>query len=270
MGWKMQEVITSENNERVKNLKKLYRKKQRKEQGKFILEGYRVIDEALKARAEVDLVYLTSDFATTPEGKDIINRIKPEKVVLLDIRILNKIADTTSPQGIIAVANEPGYIIDDLFVDANLILVLDRLQDPGNMGTIIRTAVAAGVNGIITLKGCVDIYNLKVLRATMGAVFSIPIITDIEFKEFKRVIREKAADFLLVSTDTSAKGYYTEYEYEKPVLLVVGNEANGIREELLKMSNMVIKIPIYGQIESLNAAIATGIIVYKVLEKKNR
>jgi TrmH family RNA methyltransferase len=266
----MREVISSENNDRVKYLKKLYRKRQRKDQGKYILEGYRIIDEALQSRAEIDTLYITPEFAITQKGKGLLARIEPDKVVFLEERLLNKLADTATPQGIIAIAIEQDYKLEDLFGNSGLILVLDRLQDPGNMGTIIRTAVAAGADGIITLKGSVDIYNLKVLRATMGAIFNIPIITNMEFAEFKEIIRGKGKEFLLVSTDTSGERYYTEYEYNKPVILVVGNEANGIRKEILKLSNLVIKIPIIGQIDSLNAAVAAGIVIYKILEKKNR
>ena len=145
------------------------------------------------------------------------------------------------------------------------ILVLDRIQDPGNMGTLIRTAAGAGIDGIVVLKGCVDIYNLKVLRATMGAVFSIPIITRLE----KDLFREKivAGDYYLVCTDIAGEKYYYEVTYRQPTVFVIGNEAQGIAEDLLALASCRVKIPMAGEIDSLNAAVSGGIVLYDYLRK---
>lgn len=262
-------VISSESNEKVKNLRKLYHKRQRKKEGKFILEGYRIIDEAFKAGAVIESIFMTPEFASGEEGRDIIGRINNREAVnLLEDILLKKISDTDTPQGIIAVAREVNYNPEDMFREAQIILVLDRIQDPGNMGTIIRTAVAAGADGIISLKGCVDIYNLKVLRSTMGAIFNIPVL-HMDLAEFKEVIIEKSRDFEVVGTGLSGNRYHYEPTYSKPVMLIIGNEACGVRDDLLKLSDYIVKIPIIGRIDSLNVAVATGIILYRIVEEKN-
>ncbi|QTL98582.1 RNA methyltransferase [Iocasia frigidifontis] len=263
----MNGVISSTGNVRIKYLQKLYLRKYRKKEGKFILEGYRIINEALNSNADFETIFLTPSFYDSPEGQKITNLVGRDMVVLVEEGLLNELADTVTPQGVIGVVDEPVYHIND-FIDKGIILVLDRLQDPGNMGTVIRTAVAAGVAGIIVLKGSVDIYNLKVLRATMGAVFNIPIITDIELAAFKELLVSQLSTYNLIAADLSGKEYYYNINYNPRSMLVIGNEAHGVSREILEMADRLIKIPIIGDIDSLNAAIAAGIIMYKALEEK--
>ncbi len=296
----MKEVISSEQNERVKSLKKLYNKKKRRQKGKFVLEGFRIIDEALKADAVFDYMFMSPDFYKSTEGQSLIkaylkddnnnkgnsdnknhhnynedsdnanrNDNKEENLIIIEEKLLSKIADTNSPQGVIAVVNEPEYDISDIFCQENengKLLLLDRIQDPGNMGTIIRTAVAAGIDGIIILKGSVDIYNLKVLRATMGAIFNIPLLKDVTMEEFLELYNGVSEKCQLIAADLSADLYYHQLEYDFPFIIAIGNEANGLNDKIVNSANYLVKIPIIGDIDSLNAAIATGILVYKALE----
>ncbi len=259
------EVITSINNPRIKYLRKLTDNRQRKKEGKFILEGYRLIEEALRSGASIDTIFMTPEFADSREARDITEMITEQGLVIpVDERLFNRMADTINPQGIIAIAEEPVY--DSSFlIDAELVLVLDRLQDPGNMGTMIRTALAAGVDGIICFKGSVDIYNLKVLRSTMGAIFNLPILTGVDMAYFRKI----TADFRVISADLSGQVYHYEPEYKAPVMLIIGNEAHGVRGELLELSNQIVKIPILGQIDSLNASVAGGIMLYEIALKKS-
>ncbi len=281
----MREIISSEQNDRVKLLKKLYNKKKRRQKGKFVLEGLRIIDEALKADAVFDNMFMSPDFYKSTEGQTLIkaylkgdnnsdncNDYKEDKLIIIEEKLLSKIADTSSPQGVIAVVNEPEYDISEIFCQENengKLLLLDRIQDPGNMGTIIRTAVAAGIDGIIILKGSVDIYNLKVLRATMGAVFSIPLLKDVTLENFFGLYKNIGKNYQLIAADLSADLYYHQMDYQPPFIIAIGNEANGLSDKIVNSSNCRIKIPIVGDIDSLNAAIATGILVYKALEKNH-
>lgn len=264
----LKEIINSEQNKRIKSLKKLYNKRTRRNKGKFILEGYRIIEEALKSMIVFDNIYMTPDFFQSKQGQSIVfefeKKYSSKNIIMVEDKILNMIADTHSPQGIIGTVNEREYLLDEVFMNKGTLLLLDRIQDPGNMGTIIRTAVAAGIDGIIVLKGSVDIYNLKVLRSTMGAIFKIPLIQDLELEDFLDLFTN--SEYKLVSTDLSADKYYYQLDFPHSVIIAIGNEANGLQEELLAKSDYRIKIPIIGEIESLNAAIAAGIILYKVIE----
>lgn len=269
----MKEIISSEQNNRVKSLKKLYNKQKRRQKGKFILEGYRIIHEALKSDARFDNIFMSPEFYKSQEGQDILalftDKDPDNNLLLMEEKLLKKIADTNTPQGVIAVVNEPEYLVEDIFSPNNKmgkLLLLDRIQDPGNMGTIIRTAVAAGIEGIIILKGSVDIYNLKVLRATMGAIFNIPLLKDISLEEFLNIYQEQAKNYQLIAADLAGELYYHQLEYIEPFIIAIGNEANGLQKKLIDSANHLIKIPIIGDIDSLNAAMATGIIVYKALE----
>lgn len=261
------EVISSEHNDKVKYLKKLYSSRNRKKMGKFILEGYRIIEEAVKAGAEFDKIYMTVDFYKSKQGKLIYKLTDTNSIYFLEKKLLVEMADTSNPQGIIAVVNDIDYRIDDLFHRTSSLLLLDRIQDPGNMGTIIRTAAAAGFDGIIILKGSVDIYNLKVLRATMGAIFNIPVIKNISLDLFNEYYQRHSQKYKLISTDLTGSKYYYHLDYNDPVILTIGNEANGISDSLLQLSDEIVKIPMSGEIESLNAGIAAGIIMYKVVER---
>lgn len=272
----MESIISSEQNNKIKSLRKLYDKRYRKKQGKYILEGFRIIKEALNAGAVFDDIYVTPEFYKSDHGGQVLgllkkninidfNKISP---VILESKLMNNIADTNNPQGIIAVVNEVQYNVEDVLDNSTLLLLLDRIQDPGNMGTMIRTAVAAGVDGLIILKGSVDIYNLKVLRATMGSIFNIAFIKDLGLEEFIDLYRKKASNYTLVSTDISARKYYYDLDYRGKIIIAIGNEANGLNRKIVDISKYKVKIPIIGEIDSLNAAMAGGIILYEVLRKK--
>ncbi|MFQ9289014.1 MAG: TrmH family RNA methyltransferase [Intestinibacter bartlettii] len=170
--------------------------------------------------------------------------------------------DTENTQGILAVLRyKERDLVNNINQDDKFVLILDRIQDPGNMGTIIRTADSAGVDAIILLKGCVDIYNPKVIRSTMGSIFDMNIIqtTQDEAVDFL-----KANNFDIVSSYLHTESYYNETTYDGKIALVIGNEANGINDELISKSDKLVKIPIYGNAESLNAAISAAILMYEI------
>ncbi|MFW5998174.1 MAG: TrmH family RNA methyltransferase [Bacillota bacterium] len=254
------DIINSDSNTYIKYLKKLYNTRQRKKEGMFILEGTRIIEEAAKSGIKFEYLYITPEYKT--ENLDIdLNNLE---IKYVEKNLLEDIASTVTPQGIIAVVNKPDYNFSKLN-NKNCILVLDRVQDPGNMGTLIRTAVAAGIDGIIALKGCVDIYNLKVIRATMGAIFNIPLLTRIDIEKFLDIYQNNK--FTLIATDINGNNIYEKDKYPEPVFLVIGNEAEGIRNEILDVADQILKIPILGQIDSLNAGITGGIIMYDYVGK---
>ena len=261
----MKEIISSNKNDKIKYLKKLYKSSKRKKEGKFVLEGYRLIKHAYQSGAKFDYVFVTKSFSESREYEELVTNNDLNNIsILITEELVNKISDTINPQGIIAVVYEMDSDITQIINRNKNILVLDRIQDPGNLGTIIRTAAAAGFGGIISLKGTVDIYNLKVLRATAGAIFNIPFINKLDYNNFRKILKENFSDYKMICADVNTELLYNEFEYDDKNILVIGNEGNGIRNELLEKADKKIKIPLNNNIESINAAMAAGIIMYEI------
>ena len=239
----MSMIITAKDNDKIKYTKSLLKSKNRNKESKFIIEGYRILTLAIECRAKLDYVFINEDFEKKQEHKEFLETLKKKdiRVYKTTNKIFEDLTDTENTQGIIGVVKFKQRTLEKNLTDDNrFVLILDRIQDPGNMGTIIRTADAAGVDAIIALKGCVDIYNPKVIRSTMGSIFDI------------------------VSSYLDTNNYYNTVEYNYKTALVIGNEANGINEELVSKSDVLVKIPIYGKAESLNAAISSAILMYEI------
>lgn len=265
----MTEIISSSQNSRVKYLNKLYRSRTRRKEGVFVLEGKRLIEAASAGGADFLEVFLSPAFFKAAENQALISDLKNEtEIILVEKHLLEKTASTVNPQGIIAVVNESVSAGEGFFSTADKVLLLDRIQDPGNMGTMIRTAAAAGFDGIIALKGSVDIYNQKVIRSTMGAIFSIPIWQKLSKKDFLSEIKKNAAGHELLAADLDAEEYYFEHKYSSKLILMIGNEANGLDQDLLEKADTKIKIPLNEKIESLNAAQAAAVIAFEILAQK--
>ena len=260
----MSMIITAKDNDKIKYTKSLLKSKNRNKESKFIIEGYRILTLAIECRAKLDYVFINEDFEKKQEHKEFLETLKKKdiRVYKTTNKIFEDLTDTENTQGIIGVVKFKQRTLEKNLTDDNrFVLILDRIQDPGNMGTIIRTADAAGVDAIIALKGCVDIYNPKVIRSTMGSIFDMNIIHCTQ----EECLRElKSKDFNIVSSYLNTDNYYHETDYGKKVALVIGNEANGVNDELIDESDILVKIPIYGNAESLNAAISSAILMYEI------
>ena len=211
-----------------------------------------------------EYVFINEDFEKKQDHKVLLEELESKniKIYKTSNKIFSEMVDTENTQGILAVLRyKERDLVNNINQDDKFVLILDRIQDPGNMGTIIRTADSAGVDAIILLKGCVDIYNPKVIRSTMGSIFDMNIIqtTQDEAVDFL-----KANNFDIVSSYLHTESYYNETTYDGKIALVIGNEANGINDELISKSDKLIKIPIYGNAESLNAAISAAILMYEI------
>ena len=257
-------MISSKDNEKVKYTKSLLKTKNRNKENKFIIEGYRILTLAIECNVDLDYVFINEDFERKKEHLDFINILnnKNVKIYKTTNKIFDELIDTENTQGILAVVGFKNRDIDNNIKNSHkFVLILDRIQDPGNMGTIIRTADAAGVDAIINLKCCVDIYNPKVIRSTMGSIFDMNIIHSTQ-EDALRVLKNN--NFEIVSSFLNTENYYNEVNYKDKVALVIGNEANGVNDELIKESDTLVKIPIYGNAESLNAAISSAILMYEI------
>ncbi|SIR53948.1 TrmH family RNA methyltransferase [Halanaerobium kushneri] len=262
------DIISSSQNDKVKYLNKLYRSRNRRKEGVFILEGKRLIEAALAGGADFKQVFLTPAFFKSAENDNLLADLKlKSEFIYLEEQLLKETASTVNPQEILAVVKESVFKGEDFYQQADKILLLDRIQDPGNMGTMIRTAVAAGFDGVIALKGSVDIYNQKVIRATMGGIFSIAVRQKLSQEEFMSEIDSRAADYELLAADIEAEEYHFQHRYQDKLILMIGNEANGIDQKLLAAATSKIKIPLAGEIESLNAAVAASVISFEILSQ---
>lgn len=230
-------------NKQEKLIRLLQQKKYRKQEGLFVVEGKKMIDEALQSDFNVEFI--------ATEGRE---EVKDENATLfsVDSKRMKKISSLTNPPGILAVIQKNKIKAED----GDLILVLDEIKDPGNLGTIIRTAEAFGIRSIVCSKDTVDCYSPKVVQATMGAIFRM----NISYTDLLSFIKEKAETYSVYASHLMGKNLY-ETELIKPSILVMGNESNGISDELMKEISNTLKIPMAGQSESFNVSIATAILL---------
>ncbi|MBU5677001.1 23S rRNA (guanosine(2251)-2'-O)-methyltransferase RlmB [Alkaliphilus sp. MSJ-5] len=264
-------LISSENNSIIKHIKSLQLKKQRVRHLQFTVEGVRIVEECLKHNGDIEYVIFSEELHQVQGGSDLLNKVssKGHTIYQLPSQLFSKLATTESPQGIMAVVNMKNSSLEDLKfedVDNLFFVILDRIQDPGNMGTIIRTAESAKVDAVIITKGSVDPYNSKTLRATMGAIFHLPII-QCDNDVWIEYLKQKNVELIAADLDTDKT--YIDIDYNKNIGIVIGNEANGINSNILSSVDERVIIPILGKIESLNASVAAGILIYKAAEEKH-
>lgn len=255
-------TITSKDNEIIKHIKKLKEKKYRDQYNEFIIEGTKMIEEALEEKAKIKSIIICDDCKNQGAiPSDLMYEIAKLDCIYVSEKVFNTITDVINPQGIMAVLEKP--VSSENVIDYNNenFLILDNIQDPGNMGTILRTADSLNIKQIIVSKGSADVYNLKVVRSTMGAIFRVKVI---ETENLVKTIKEmKKHKIKVYATDLRTDKSIYDVDYNKSAI-VIGNEANGVSEDVLKESSERIKIPMLGKTESLNVAVATSIILYQV------
>lgn len=254
-------VITSRDNVLYKQTAKLLRKKSRDETGQFLLEGTKPLRDALEMGLMIEKV-----FACT--GKEPEDWIPREKCIYLEEKLFASLCDTVHSQGIIAVVRKPQITAEDLLQEADgPLVVLDRLQDPGNAGTIIRTAEAAGFCGIAALRGSVDLYGPKTVRSAAGSLLRMPVLTDLPPEELIRLVRGSGRQLVVTALEDGENCFAADLPVD--AALVIGNEGSGVSHELMAAADRRVYIPMAGRIESLNAAVAAGILMYQIARNKH-
>ncbi len=264
--------ITSKDNKICKYIKSLYLKKNRDKNLECLIEGYRIVKDTLKGDTPISFIAVNDDFIEDDNNIHLLEVIKNRdiKVYKFNNNLFKNISDTKNSQGIIGVVKITKYKLQELINTGQgklpIYIFCDEIQDPGNMGTIIRTGNAAGINAIFVSKACVDVYNPKTVRSTMATLFHTPIVKINNKLDALSLIKE--AGIKIIVADTSAPDYYFNVDMTKPTMIVIGNEANGVSDTVKNMSDISVKIPIIGQAESLNAGVSTGIIVYELLRQR--
>lgn len=258
-------MITSVQNNQVKNIIKLNQKaKVRKDQGLFIAEGRKMFLEA--PLSWIEKIYVAEAMTTDDVVMEKAKKVSWETVTDSVFRMMS---DTQTPQGVMTVLHKPFYQSEDILKKENpLLVVLEDLQDPGNVGTIFRTAEGAGVDGIFLTRTCVDITNPKVIRATMGSVYRMPFLYVEDVKSLKQKLQGRGIRFF--AAHLQGKNSYDQESYEKGSAFLIGNEGKGLTEEAAKAADCLIRIPMCGQVESLNAAMACGILMYEAARQRRR
>ena len=259
------QIISSKDNELIKHIKKLKDKKHRDESNEYIIEGVKLIEEAVKENARIKKIIVCEDTTRTYEiPTHIMYEIAKYECVYVTDKIFASITQVTNPQGIMAII-EKGDTDAQIDYTQDIIVALDDVQDPGNLGTILRTVDSIGLNQIIVSKGTADAFNSKVVRSTMGAIFRVKII---EVENLPQSIKEmRRHHFKLMVTSLQTENSIYDIKFNKKII-VIGNESNGVSKEIQEMADEKAKIPMLGKTESLNASVAAGVVMYEYVRQK--
>lgn len=257
------DYIQSKDNKTIKHIISLQQRKYRQKFGEYTVEGIRAVtDIGKKGFLRSILIRESKRSELEPLVQTDLN---VSSVYVVQDPIFDKIEHSVNGQGILGIAKKYVNDLHSFIVEDGLYVALDGVQDPGNLGTIIRTAVAAGAKGIFLLKGTVDPFNEKCVRSTMSALCNIPIFEDVTLSEFYDFIKDNTIKTYVTSLD-NAKPYHT-ISYSKRTMIILGNEGNGVSRDIIEMCDQAITIPMYGDIESLNVSIAAALCMYKVREQ---
>lgn len=250
-------LILSSSNEKIKYINKLSRRSAREKNGEFIIEGRRSVIDAVGNGAEISYVLM-------PEGSTLEN-LSDVPVYFVEKKLFSELTDTENPQDMLAVAKMKCQDEEDIFkINPRLIVCCDRLQDPGNLGTIVRTADAVGKAAVVLSSGTVDLYNPKVIRSTMSSLFNVPVTKDVDMPAFLDKAKEEGYKVICGALTDEAVDLFSA-DFSGKSVIVVGNEGCGICDEVLEKADLIVKIPMNGKAESLNVSVSAGILMYEHL-----
>ena len=259
------QIISSKENQFIKHIKKLKDKKYRDINNEYLIEGIKLIKEAIQEKAKIKQIVICDECEKIEAiPKDLMYEIAKHECIYVTKKLFETLTNVVEPQGILAIIgkSDPKQEIN---YNEDIIVALDDIQDPGNLGTILRTVDSIGLTQIIISKGTADVFNPKVIRSSMGAIFRVKEIESEDLKQTLLEIKKHKFELLVTSLQTKKSVYDIKY---KKKIIVIGNEANGVSKEIQELSDYKIKIPMLGKTESLNASVATGIILYEYVRQK--
>ncbi len=259
-------MITSISNAQIKQVCAYVQKAKERRKGRmFVVEGVKMFEEA--PLSQIKKAYLTETFLEKYQSEHIRKKLTQISYEMVTEEVFVKMSDTKTPQGILCVLSWPEYCLEDLIQDRQGIYVLlEDIQDPGNLGTIIRTGEGAGISGVIMTKETVDIFNPKTIRATMGSIYRVPFIYVDHISEAIELLQK--AGIQVYAAHLKGEGYYDRFDYTKGTAFLIGNEGNGLKESTADLADTYVKIPMAGNVESLNAAIATTLFMYEAARQR--
>lgn len=251
-------MITSTSNQQIKKLSLLMKKaKERKEQGLFVVEGVKMFGEA--PREWLAGVYVSEQFVSNEEHRKLLSDVPYE--IVAD-SVFRAVSDTQTPQGILAVVRMPKYTMDDMLRgDQTHLLILESVQDPGNLGTMVRTGEGAGITGVVMNRTTVDMFNPKTIRSTMGSIYRVPFVVADDLEQTLQMLKKKGVR--LYAAHLKGQKQYDAFDYTEATGFLIGNEGNGLSDEIANAADSYIRIPMEGQVESLNAAISASLLMYE-------
>ena len=267
-------MITSLHNPKVKLLRSLRLRKYREQEGCFLVEGIRIVEEALACAAPVETVVFAPDLLVSERAQALVEQAGLERCLALSAEAFRSLSDRDDPQGIAAVVRIEDRPLSALPISAEMLVVVAcQLSDPGNLGAIIRTADAAGVTGVIAVTPSVDLYDPQTVRATMGSLFALSVIYPVDAVGLDRWVGEvRAAGVPLCIVASSAHGRqdYYDVDYRRPLALLVGNERHGLPPDLRDRADLLVRLPMFGRATSLNVSAAAAAMVYEVIRQRRR
>lgn len=259
------QIITSKDNEIIKNIRKLKEKKYRDANNEYLIEGIKLIKEAVEEKAKIKLMVVCEESIEDGDiDQKLLYEIAKYDCIYVNKKVFSILTDVQNPQGILAVIEKKNNE-ENINYKEDIIVVLDGIQDPGNLGTILRTIDSVGLSQVIVSKETADSYNPKVVRSTMGAIFRVNVIESEDLLQTLKNLKKHKYKIMATSLETNNSIY--DVEYNKKVI-VIGNEANGVSKNVLEYADEKIKIPMLGKTESLNASVATSIILYEYVRRK--
>jgi TrmH family RNA methyltransferase len=253
----------------IKRIRSLSQKKNRETEQKFVVEGWRALKEVLSSASKVEIAGVLSRYLDDPDYKGILSQLEERGAVVRELTEteLNALADTVHAQGVIAVVLQKTSSIEpDALKRSSLVVVADSVSDPGNLGSIVRSSDWFNADLLLLGKGCVELYNDKVIRSTVGSIFHLPIVEDVELLSTLRMLKEHG--FSVVALSGDGKHSYTDQPMSGKLAIVLGSEAHGVSPEVRAVADEVVRIPKYGRAESLNVGVACGIVLAHIRSQR--
>jgi TrmH family RNA methyltransferase len=267
-----EDLISSTRNPKVKRLRSYRLRKYRQRERRFVIEGIRIVEEALACGAPVETVVYAPDLLVSERARALVERMEPERRLALSGDVFCTLSDRDAPQGIAAVVHtEERSLVDIPLTGDLLVIVAYQLRDPGNLGTIIRTADAVGATGVVVVEPSVDPYDPQAVRATMGSLFALPVVClpdEVALPRWFEEIRAAALPLLVVASSAHGERAHFEVDYRRPTVLLVGSERDGLPAPVRQEADVTVRLPMAGRATSLNVAAATAALVYEMVRQR--
>jgi TrmH family RNA methyltransferase len=264
--------ITSSRNPSFKALRSLRLRKVRHREGLFLIEGIRIVEEALDCGAAVETLVYAPDLIISQRAQALVDRLEPARRLELSDDLFRALSDRDTPQGIAAVVRiEDGSLSDFPLAGSLLVIVAYQLSDPGNLGTLIRTADATGATAVVVIEPSVDLYDPQTVRATMGSLFALPVVRLIDatsLSDWVQQVRATGLPLQVVATSAHSQQVHFDADFRLPLVLLLGSERQGLPEEVRQQADVQVRLPMVGRATSLNVAAAGAALVYEVIRQR--